>query len=166
MRAAVMVGIALSVAAAGCNGLGRRGAGPPTVDRVDRVDLILNSPAVVDWDGRGGPDGVSVRLYLYQIDKGKVRTVVGSGAFEFFLYEGVVGRAAVEGPPFHRWRFTAEQMREHLAADMYRLWCHPLLLQWGDHVPAAANVTLIARYTAPDGGGAYSAPASFAMSPE
>ncbi len=165
MRPALAAVIAVALAAGGCNGLGPSG-GPAAVDWIDRVDLILNSPAMVDWDGRDGPDGVSVRLYLYQIDRGKVRTVVGNGIFEFFLYEGIVSSAAVDDPPFHRWRFTAEQMREYLVADKYRLWCHPLVLQWGDHAPAAANITVVARYTTPGGAAVHSAPVSAAMGAE
>ncbi len=161
----ILSGIAAVVAlvAAGCGGVGGR-SGPPVVDYVDRVELILTSPVAMNWDQHPDPDGVSVRLYFYQVRGRDVRAVTGTGRLDVLLFDGELAPEAIlTTRPLHSWVFPGEQLRRSLTADAYGLWSHGLTLPWGRSIPQAPEATVVARYKAPDGPYVYSSPATVLM---
>jgi hypothetical protein len=160
MRRIELLLIGIALAAGGCTMNGGFGdGGPRSVDRVDRLDLIAQGVAE-DWDDRPGPDGVKARLFQYQVVRREPVAVQGTGDTEFMLYEGDVrGRLVANTPAFYTWRLAPGQLRQY-ESQFYGIPCFAVVLPWGTRTPSSKEVTLVARYLAPDGSVLYSAPTS------
>jgi len=156
--------LSLAVVLAGCateGDISAGGASPPRpVDRVDRVELHYKAGSQ-NWDNVPGPDGLLVRVMLYQItdrSRGAVRAVTVKGELEFVLYEGKVGATELFArQAFQIWRYPPEDLRKYRVRTM-GLWGYGIPLAWDLRAPKTGNVTLIARYTPPKGRPVYSAP--------
>jgi len=133
---------------------------PPAVGPVDKIDL-LPSPTALSWDRRPGPDGVGVRVYFYQLAQPQPVTV--QGTVELLLFEGPAGADEPAGArPSHVWRLKSEDLRPYLTRSIVG-WGYVLRLPWGRRVPTSRSISLVVRYTSPDGKVLHSAPAAISM---
>lgn len=149
--------------AAGCAPAAGPLGGPATLGRVDRLDLWV-APAALDLDGQGGPDGVNMRLYLYEPGVSSQPGLASAGQFEFLLYEGRLDPSDAPGLPGNRWQYTAGELRGFFMPDKYGLGCYQATLSWPPgKSPASSTVTLVARYTDPAGRVISSSPANILM---
>jgi len=163
-RVTILVPAALVLLTAvwGCNGpAGKVSAVPPrAVEQVDQIDVYA-APVAVNWDGRPGPDGIDVRVYLYQYARNL--PVLVKGALEFAVYEGVVGADDIgRARPFRRWALDAEQLEQFLGRSMVG-WGYNIRLPWAPAAaPATSSVTLAARYVPTAGRSVPAAPVTIA----
>jgi len=163
--ATISLTFAACLLAAGCGTESGRGtvplAPPSPVERVDALELWASPPAAVNWDDAPGPDGVQVRLYLFQA--ARPQPVLVKGTIEFRLYAGRVNRSGDPGSePLKVWTFAGED----LAVRRFRSfvgWGYAARLGWGGEKPNAPVVSVQAVYRLPEGGEVASAPASVAM---
>ncbi len=164
-RAAASLALAACLLAVGCGADGGRGTvpvtPPPPVDRVDALELWASPPAAVNWDDSPGPDGVQVRLYLFQTVR--PQPVLVNGTIEFRLYAGRVNRGGDPGAePLKVWTFASDD----LAVRRFRSlvgWGYATRLGWGGERPEASVVSVQAIYRPPEGPAVAGAPAAIAM---
>ena len=136
MRASVFfLAIAGPAAMSGCDG-GDPSRPPPTVSTVDGIHLTA-SPTALNWDADPRPDGIGVRVYFSR--GSDPAPVLIDGALDFELH---AGSDPGDGEPLRRWTFTSEQLAGLRARDTFG-WHYAIPLDWGSHVPRAANVTLV-----------------------
>jgi len=163
--AASSLALVACLLAAGCGAdSGRRtvpATPPPPVDRVDALELWASPPAAVNWDDSPGPDGVQVRLYLFQAVRPE--PVMVNGTIEFRLYAGRIARGGdPAAEPLKVWAFAGED----LAVRRFRSlvgWGYAARLGWGGPKPETSVVSVQAVYRPPDGPEMASAPATIAM---
>lgn len=131
------------------------GRPPRPVRQIDRIDLY-SLPAAVNMDDIPGPDGLKVRVFLFQLAEPAPVTVTGT--LEFLLYDGKVPPARLaEARPIHLWSFQQGELARYLTRSMIG-WGYSMPLAWGPDAPTAPIVTLAARYMPPAGKPLYSAP--------
>ena len=136
---------------------------PKPVAQVDAVELWASPPAAINWDDKPGPDGVQVRLYLFQV--GRPQPVMVDGAIEFRMYAGRVSHGGVpEVDPFKVWRFTSDDLDVRRFRSMVG-WGYAARLGWGGQVPEASVVSVQAVYEPSEGQGVVSAPVAIALPP-
>jgi hypothetical protein len=149
MKSLALVCMAMGGLLLGCEG-------PPQVQTVDHIDLMA-PPMASNLDREPGADGIQARVFLYS-GKNTVQTVKGSGTLEVMLYDGRVGlQQAATLQPLRAWSFTPEELNA-ITFRWNGLWCYQMTLRWGQAEPRAAVVTLVARYTAPNGEVTYAEP--------
>ena len=138
----------LAAASGGCVAPNAPTATPPqAVDEVDAIS-VLSQPTASDWDGRGGPDGLSVSVHLWQ--SGRDLPVTARGRLEFVLYEGVIHAGDLPAAkPFERWTFPGPSLPRHLGRSIAG-WGYAFRLPWS-RPPTTSAVTLTARYVSPKG---------------
>jgi len=165
MRPAMFLLLGGVLCVCGCRqGPQKVGAVPPqAVADVDDV-LVRILPAALNWDESPGPDGLQVSVLFFR--RGGALPVTVSGTLEFLLYEGNVARRAVAvADPFYTWRFSAREMKGYLVRGTVG-WGYAMRLAWGGKAPAAGTITLVARYSPPEGRALYSAPVAVALEPK
>jgi len=168
MRFAARLLALAALVLAGCaeGQLGQSGLGPTPprpVDRVDAMELWASPPAAINWDDKPGPDGVQVRLYLFQV--GRPQPVMVGGAIEFRMYAGRVPQGGVpEVEPFKTWRFASDNLAVLRFRSMVG-WGYAARLGWGGKPPEASVVSVQAVYEPPEGTGVISAPLAIALPP-
>jgi hypothetical protein len=136
---------------------------PDGVTRIDRVTVVLNPPAPLNWDGLPGPDGFLVQVYCWRMDE-KLAVPV-DGTLELMLYEGLYKPGEPgDREPFQVWIFKDPQLGMCLGKSLFG-WGYSLELGWGTHVPTARTVTIIARHRSARGVVTVSDPVSVAMGP-
>jgi len=140
--------VVLAAALGGCNLPTKPSATPPpTVDEVNAIS-VLSPPNASDWDGRGGPDGLSVSVHLWRGDRELPVTV--RGRLEFVLYEGVLHAADLpDAKPLQRWSFPGASLPRHLGKSIAG-WGYAFRLPFS-RMPATSAVTLMTRYVSPAG---------------
>jgi len=165
MKPAASLALVACLLAAGCGAESGRGTvslvPPRPVDQADALELWASPPAAINWDETPGPDGVQVRLYVFEV--GRPEPVMVNGTVEFRMYAGrVKGESDAAAEPFKVWRFASED----LAVRRFRSivgWGYAARLGWGGSMPETPVVTVQAAYQPPEGRGVLSAPASIAM---
>ena len=145
----MLLAAAIAVGMAGC--VAGRDSPPRPVAAVNSVEM-MGLPAAVDLDGRPGPDGWAVQVFLFQAESSsKVRTVTVSGTLQFLLLAGdVAGSDLLTATPIHTWSFTGPQLSRNVIRRL-GLWGYGLRLQWPTPRPQAGTVTLVVRYKPPEG---------------
>jgi len=118
--------------------------------RVDTMELE-SFPSAVNLDKVPGPDGVHLRLRMYDLgNRSKPKTVILSrGHVEFILFEGkITGNDVGTTEPTHVWRYSARALSRYrqrvLVGTQYEL-----RLNWRDNPPASKAITLVARILRP-----------------
>ncbi len=164
---ALSLAVVACVLGAGCGGGSGRDTVSPTpprpVDQVDALELWAAPPAAVNWDEVPGPDGVQVRLYLYQV--GRPQPVMVGGDVEFQIYTGRPkqdGRPDPEAEPFKVWRFSSDDLAVRRVRSMVG-WGYVARLGWGGQAPEGTLVTVQALYRPREGRPVLSAPVSIAL---
>lgn len=131
--------------------------------RVDKMELE-SFPSAVNLDDLPGPDGVSLKLRLYNLDV-PLAFALTQGEIEFVLYEGSIKEAEIGGAePFYIWKFSSEQIAQSGRKTVVG-WQYALSLNWLTTVPKTSVVTLVARIPRPDGGPIYARPVHLTMGP-
>lgn len=133
---------------------------PKPAEQIQQV-MISATPYALNLDGQGGPDGVGVRVFFQQPGSDAPATV--EGRLEFQLYLNVVDQAQLaQSRCFYAWTYQGEELKPHLR---YGIWGfgYAFELNWGPNVPPAQAVTIVARYTQPNGRTVVSAPVSIGM---
>ena len=157
-RAGLILVLLAASLAAGCSQMMLSGGGPPTVSRVDRMDLWV-APVALEQNGQPGPDGVELRVYLFQSSPGATQPgLIKAGQFQFFAYEGRLN-VGTNAQPFFQWEYSADQMRPFFGADKYGLGSYHATLSWVPKIPTSTTITIIARFVDAQGRAAVSAPA-------
>lgn len=160
--------LAAGAALAGCQngGMSSLFSGQPgPVKRIDKITIVLNPPAPLNWDGQPGLDGFLVQVYCWPPDDRQNQAVLVDGTLELLLYEGLYKPG--ESPskePFQVWTFKQPQLGACLGKSLFG-WGYSLELGWGTHVPAARTVTIIARHRSALGVVTVSDPVNVAMGP-
>jgi hypothetical protein len=131
------------LAATGCNSPRKPSATPPqAVDEVHAIN-VLSPPMAADWDGRGGPDGLSVSVHLWQADR--VLPVTGRGTLVFTLYEGIIRAGDLDkAKPFQTWTFPGDQLPRYVGRSIAG-WGYAFRLPWS-RTPGTSAVTLVVRF--------------------
>jgi len=164
LRAVVML-LACAGGVVGCGGPVRQGATPDRPPApVSQVDVVAAEavPMAVNWDERPGPDGVRIRVTLFQ--RAQPRPVVGSGTLDFLLFPGKVGDVdPATARPAQSWTFACAELRPSLVRSIVG-WGYSLSLGWGDRMPDSPTVTVFVRYAAPGGEPVWSKPVTIAIS--
>ncbi len=139
----------------------RRSEGSAGGRPVERLDLFL-LPLALDLDGRPGPDALGARVYA-----GSRRSAIGapltSGRLEMLLFDGVVRADELgQATPLRVWSYEGGKLAAYAQKTSigtgYRF-----ILSWGEQAPRKERITLVARYTAPDGFVVTSAPGSIPL---
>lgn len=131
--------------------------------RVDKIELE-SFPSAVNLDDQPGPDGVSLKVRLYNLDV-PLAFALTQGEIEFVLYEGSVKEAEIGGAePFYIWKFSAAQIGQSGRKTVVG-WQYALSLNWLTSVPSTSVVTLVARIPRPDDGPIYARPVLLTMGP-
>lgn len=129
-------------------------APPAEVDVVDRLHIKAPYPATVDADGKPGAEGVKVHVFMESA--GQDAPALAKGKLDFAMYPGRLSRKAlVMAEPLEVWHFSAEELADSAKRDNLFGYFYPLVLLWGQEGPRTAVVTLMAKYTAPNGQTAY-----------
>jgi len=159
-----LVALVLAGCTAGQRGPNTVGMTPPKpVAQVDAIELWASPPAAVNWDDKAGPDGVQVRVYLFQL--GQAQPVMVEGAVEFRMYAGRVPRSAIpDGEPFRTWRFAGDDLAVRRFRSMVG-WGYAARLGWSGQPPDASVVSVQAVYEPPEGTPIFSAPVAIALPP-
>jgi len=165
-RASFLLGLLAAAGLGGCAALsGRKNLNlpPEPVEQVDAIEIMF-MPAGINLDNVPGPDALRVRTRLYQLSQAQPVTV--SGTLEFLLFEGDDGTSRPgQTEPFHVWTFPPEQLRNYLTRTMVG-WAYAMELGWGPKKPKTDVVTLMARYTPPEGEAVYSKPQIIPLGPK
>ena len=160
--------LAAVVCLAGCQNGGRLSlfpALPHPVEKIDRVEIVMNPPAPLNWDDDPGLDGLLVQVYFWRLDEDQKLAVPASGTLQLLLYEGLqTADEAASKPAFQSWTFTDAQLAGFLSRSIFG-WGYGMPLAWGKHVPTSRSVTLIARHRSVSGVVTSSKPLNVAMGP-
>lgn len=131
--------------------------------RVDKMELE-SFPSAVNLDDQPGPDGVSLKLRLYNLDV-PLAFALTQGEIEFVLYEGSVKETEIGGAePFYVWKFSSAQIAQSGRKTVVG-WQYALSLNWLTKVPTTSVVTLVARIPRPNDGPIYARPVHLTMGP-
>lgn len=151
MRSWLAILLALAAASTGCGPQGQSVSmrrPPQPVNQVDRIELF-SSIAAINFDSEPTPDGIQVRVLLYQLSQ--PHPVLVRGTLDFLLFEGKISAAEFSASrPFRRWRFDAEILPRYLARSIVG-WGYAMELRWPERAPRAGRITLVARYESPQG---------------
>jgi hypothetical protein len=129
-----------------------------TSSSIDQLHLLVTSVAL-DLDGKPGPDGIGVRVYASHTGSSEA-VPVKTGTLELLMYDGAHVREQLASlQPRHVWTYPADQLKAYLQKTSIGT-SYRFAALWGEDKPASDRVTLIARYTRPDGTQIYSAPSS------
>ncbi len=113
---------------------------------VDHIDL-MTQPVAANLDGMPGPDGLQVKVYLYNEDK----TISGKGKLEMMMFDGNESLGDLySSKPIKTWTFSSDQLKPFMASS-YGLLHYQLALEWGDNKPTSKTVTILAHFTNSDG---------------
>ena len=146
-------------AVVGCGSSPQRMAGnrpPRAVDLVDRITM-LSLPGAINLDSQPGPDGLRVRVLMFE--RSQPQPVTAAGQLEYLMFDGRIGPSEFHTrEPLQVWRFPAEELPRHLTRSMVG-WGYSMELRWSGRTPPGNVVSLAARYVPPNGGPeAYSSP--------
>lgn len=121
----------------------------PATGRITQVNLIT-APVGLNIDGRPGADAFSAKVYVNDARNAKA-IPIASGTLEILMFDGTFyGRTNLPSP-IKLWSFdSAALAREHQFKSTIGTG-YDFLLAWGTNRPTERIVTVVARYTGPDG---------------
>jgi hypothetical protein len=134
--------------------------------RIDRLMLMVDSGSAINWDQKPGPDGVRVKLYLFQINGSKVNaTELQRGTIELLLFDGRFSiHQLPDIKPLQKWQYSAHQMKD--ASNVTAAGpAYGLALPFGKKLPKSDVITVSARVLQPNGSAMYARPIHLTMKP-
>jgi len=137
--------VAAVVTIFGCTFGESRPTGPPTGGQIARVVTLMSSHPV-NWDDDPAYDGLSLFVLFFRA--GRVEAIAVTGTVTFVLYAGAKREPGAK--PIHQWTYTPEQLKGHLGKSPYG-WGYGFRLDWGDDVPQASAIILVAELRTTDG---------------
>jgi hypothetical protein len=132
-------------------------------DGIDELHLF-GIPVGLNLDGIRGADGIGVRVYASSAVKAH-GIPIRRGTLEILMFDGMLkSDPGVRAPePRHIWKFTAAELKGYTATTSIGTG-YQFALRWGDSTPTQDNVSIIARYLAPDGSVISSSSSTIAVS--
>lgn len=133
---------------------------------VNKIMLMVDSASAINWDQNPGPDGVRVKIYLWQNDGKKINAVtLKRGTIELLLYDGRLKiHQLPDSTPIQQWRYSADQMKQAVnkrpVGSVYG-WA----LAFGQKLPKSDIITVSARILHPGGAPMYAQPVHLTMKP-
>lgn len=132
--------------------------------RVDAISLQA-MPTAVNWDDQPGPDGLQIRLHLFQQTQ-PMPVVLERGQLEAVIYEGrVKAKQLSAAKPFYKWDYSAGALNRVKSKSIVG-WGYRLSLGWNENVPKTDTITLSVRLMNPNGAPLYAKPIYLAMGPK
>jgi len=132
---------------------------------IDKLMLMVAPPSAINWDEKPGPDGVRVKIYLFQGNGAKGAIGLKKGTIELMLFDGRITIGQIdEAVPTHRWRYTAAQLKGALNKTQGG-YAYGLALPFEQKVPQKDIITVWARIPRPEGGPIRSRPVHLTMTP-
>ena len=109
---------------------------------------LFGMPVAIRLHQRPGPDAIAVRVYATSTREAHGQPI-RSGTLEILAFEGPLAPGkTLPSAPAATWTFTPEQLKP-FAGDSRLGTGYQLSLPWTGPAPKRANVTVVARYTAP-----------------
>ena len=135
----------------GCATDPKKPAGASATARVpfDQLEMLC-APVALDFDKIPGPDGFSVRIYAMSSRPPKAQPI-DRGTLELLMYDGLLKAGGAEAQsPLCSWSYTAEELQGYAYKTKIGT-SYGLTPVWGDTQPKQNRITVIARYTSPEG---------------
>ena len=148
---------------------GQPGSSPTSVvvapsPRVDKIELEM-APFALNLDNQPGPDGVQVKVRLYNLDQPRAFSLQ-QGAIEFILFDGrVKDEDIAEIEPFYTWYFSAADFQATGRNTLVGIQ-HAIVLNWAGHTPRGTSLTLAARIPRPNAAPLYARPVFLSTAPK
>ncbi len=122
----------------------------------DQLQLLC-APVTLDFDQTPGPDGFALRVYAVSTRQSKAVPIT-KGTLEILMFDGLLKGGGPDSPkPLRTWSYTAQELKGYAYKTAIGT-SYGLTPLWGDAKPVQSRITVIARYTSPDGGKLRSAP--------
>lgn len=118
-------------------------------DGIAELHIFCN-PVAINLDGLPGPDGIGVRLFASGSTTAK-GLAIKQGTLEIAMFDGVPADLS-KTEPSKVWAFPADRLKAFGSSGRLGV-SYQFALPWTDARPRQSSVTVIARYTAPKGGG-------------
>ena len=154
-----MLGLALTLGCASVKPKAPRHDESPAAS-IDQINLLA-VPVALNFDQAPGLDGFVVKIYAG--NRGRAKPVpILSGSVEVLMYDGVVREYPKTVQPRRTWKYSAEELKSRLTKTSIGTG-YQVAPQWGDAKPAGDKISVVARYTPPQGAAIYSAPSVIAV---
>lgn len=132
---------------------GSRGLAQAAVEEIN----LLAIPVAVNLDQNSGLDGFVIKVYASNRSQPKPMTI-GSGTIEVFMFDGILGvTTAPDAAPLRTWKYSAPELKE-FQIDSSIGTGYQLALNWGENGPTSSKISVLVRYTPPQGSPVISAP--------
>jgi len=120
----------------------------PTTGELTELN-VLTAPVGLDFNGRPGLDGFSMKVYG-NIANSPKPVPIRSGQIDILMFDGTLyGRTNLPAA-LRRWTFTAEQLRDHEFTARIGTG-YEFNLEWETNKPTRQIISVGARYTSPTG---------------
>lgn len=134
----------------------------PSREGIDEVHLF-GVPVPLNLDAQPGPDGFGITVYASNrtVPKG---IAVRKGSLTVLMYDGLPPTGPDRGgrEPRRVWTFDPDALKEHAGRSAMGVG-YRFALRWGEAVPTGDRITILARYTAPDGRTVSSLPSTLSV---
>src|SRR5262249_30873792 len=123
---------------------------------------LLAIPVALNFDQKPGPDGFVIKVYATNRKRPKALPI-NRGKIDVLMFDGVPG--VTEGAslqPRRTWTYTAEELKTFEIQGAIGTG-YQLAPQWGDTVPAGNQISVVVRYSPPEGRPVTSAPSVIAV---
>jgi len=122
---------------------------------------LFGVPVTLDLDQQPGSDGFAIRIYASSRTQAK-GIPLRNGSVEISMFDGVVSdQKPTAAKPRRVWTFPAGELKSHLCQTAIGTG-YQFALRWEDAVPAGDRITVVARYTSPQGRTISSGPSTIA----
>jgi hypothetical protein len=106
---------------------------------------LFGVPIALDFDGKRGPDGFAVRVYMSSSGRAK-GVPITSGSLEILMFDGLpVLPGGNLGTPKRVWTFTPADLKPYAEKTAIGIG-YRFALQWESSVPSGNRITVFARW--------------------
>lgn len=132
------------------------GARGPSTAAIEEINLLA-IPVAVNLDQNPGLDGFVIKVYASNRSRPKPM-IIGSGTIEVFMFDGIMGfTTAHDAAPRQTWQYPAAELKEFQIESSIGT-AYQLALTWGESGPTGSKISVLVRYTPPQGPPVISAP--------
>lgn len=136
----------------------------PTVNAIE----LSAMPTAINFDNIPGPDGVRIRIVLWQIVSDVPRAIaLEKGIVECLLFEGQVAPDSLnEKKPAIIWRYSADSLSRSMSKSIVG-YKYNTSLRWNDeNAPKGSTITIAVRLLRPGRPPLYAKPINLALGPK
>lgn len=155
--------IAATLFLTGCasDGGKRTKVAPPVATSDDGITELnlLAIPIALNFDQFPGPDGFVVKIFAGNKNRPKP-LLIERGTLEILMYDGIL--PATPQPSRRAWTFPGNALRQYQLVTSIGSG-YQFSLRWGDAKPQKDRISIVARYTTPEGLTVHSAPSVIAV---